>query len=187
MCCEFYEQIHVNTTGSGVKPGKGQGAWQHRGIFSLLLIAKHSAMAIYPCWEGCDMPGLGTISMEQWVLCLSDCQFHLQTVFFFFFIETKREAVCILLPAWAICHRHLGQCSYEQHEEYFDQLQPTRKSLPLVFFQMKLSISPDVSPMRDIFTRNLIEPLRLCRGISYLHCYHQPKGVGWGSNWANTT
>lgn len=104
MCCEFYEQIHVNTTGSGVKPGKGQGAWQHRGIFSLLLIAKHSAMAIYPCWEGCDMPGLGTISMEQWVLCLSDCQFHLQTVFFFFYWNKKRGCVH---PA--ACMSHLSQ------------------------------------------------------------------------------
>ena len=47
----------------------------------------------------------------------------------------------------------------------------TRKSLSLVFPPTKMSSSPDASPMRDIFTRDLIELLRLGRGISDLCCY----------------
>lgn len=125
----FTEQIHVNTLHLVLV--QSQGRVREPGsigaIFPPLLIAKPSGMAIQPCWEGCDMPGLGTISLEGWILHLSHCQFPLQTGIFFIIIKTKGETVCILLPAWAICHRHLGQCSNEQREGYFDQLQPTKK------------------------------------------------------------
>jgi hypothetical protein len=49
---------------------------------------------------------------------------------------------------------------------------------------MDFSVSSNISPTRDIFTRNLIDPVRLSIKITYLYSYSLPKGkAGWVSNW----
>lgn len=62
-----------------------------------------------------------------------------------------------------------------------------RKSWSLVFGQMSFSISSSISPTRDIFTRNLIDLIRLGTEISYLYGYSQPIGKARESQIGSST